>query len=260
MKRYFAVWLRETRNSFETFFSSRFGAILFLTGKILRFFFYLGFLLLLVTRTKVVAGYSIWEIFLFYLTFNFIDSATQMLFREVYQFRQKIVRGDFDLVLVKPVNALFRSLFGATDLLDFITLIPFTLFIIYVATRIPNITFWGAITYLMLVINAFTIAVSFHIIVLALAVLTTEVDHAIMIYRDIIGMGKIPVDIYDEPLRSFVTFVIPVGVMMTFPVKAFIGRLGIEGILSALSVSGIFLIISLSLWRYALRQYTSVSG
>lgn len=260
MSRYFRVWLLLSFASFQSFFVSRVGAFLFLVGKILRFVFFALFLIFLVSRTKVLAGYDLWQVMLFYLTFNFIDSITQMLFREVYRFRQQIVSGNFDLVLVKPVNSLFRSLFGWTDILDFITLIPFVIMIIFVMSKISEITSLGIIFYFILVGNALLIATSFHIIVLALAILTTEIDHAIMIYRDFTGMGKIPVSIYSEPLRSFITFVIPVGIMMSYPVESLLGKLNLNSITIAFAISLFIFSLSMMLWRYAIRCYTSASS
>ncbi|MBI4990875.1 ABC-2 family transporter protein [Candidatus Gottesmanbacteria bacterium] len=260
MLRYIKVWLILSINSFQTFFLSRFGAVIFLTGKIVRFILYLVFLVLLVSKTKILAGYNLWQVILFYLTFNFIDSITQMLFREVYRFRQYILSGNFDLLLVKPVNSLFRILFGGTDFLDFITLLPFIIFIIIVIAQLPQISLLGLLFYLLLLINAITIAMSFHILVMALAILTLEIDHAIMIYRDFTGMGKLPVDIYGEPLRSFVTFVIPVGIMMTFPVKSLVGLLSFDAVIMAFVFGIILFIVSLTVWNYSLRQYTSASS
>jgi ABC-2 type transport system permease protein len=260
MTRYIKVWIILSVSSFQSFFVSRFGAVLFLIGKIMRFAFYLGFLALLAGKTRLLSGYSLWEILFFYLTFNLIDAATQMLFRDVYRFRQLILNGNFDLILVKPVNALFRSLFGGPDFLDFITLFPFFIALVYTAYRIPTITTAGILAYLILMGNSFLIAVSFHVFVLALAILTTEIDHTIMIYRDFTGMGKIPIDIYGEPLRSFVTFVVPVGVMMTFPVKALLGLLSIPGIIIALIIGLSFFSASILFWKYALARYTSASS
>lgn len=260
MLRYIKVWLILSINSFQTFFLSRFGAVIFLTGKIVRFILYLIFLVLLVSKTKILAGYNLWQVILFYLTFNFIDSITQMLFREVYRFRQYIVSGSFDLLLVKPVNSLFRILFGGTDFLDFVTLFPFIIFIVIVIAQLPQISLLGLLFYLLLLVNAMIIAMSFHILVMALAILTLEIDHAIMIYRDFTGMGKLPVDIYGEPLRSFVTFVIPVGIMMTFPVKSLVGLLSFNAVIMAFAFGIILFIVSLTVWNYSLSQYTSASS
>lgn len=246
--------------SIQMFFVSRLGALLFLVGKLMRFVFFYLFLFLLFKKTGVLAGYDFNQVLLFYFTFNLIDSATQMLFREVYRFRYYIVSGNFDMILVKPVNALFRSLFGWTDILDFITLGPFIIIIAYVLLKIPGITILNIIVYIFLILNSLLIAAAFHILVLSLAVITTEIDHAIMIYRDVVGMGKIPVDIYTEPLRSFITFVIPVGIMMSFPVKALLGLLSPLLIMITFSASLILLFISMKFWKYALSKYTSASS
>ena len=96
--------------------------------------------------------------------------------------------------------------------------------------------------------------------VLSLAILTTEIDHAIMIYRDFTGMGKIPVGIYSEPLRSFITFIIPVGIMMSFPVEKLLGRLTVESMVWAFAISLFLFSGSILFWRYSIRCYTSASN
>lgn len=260
MRKYLKVWWLLAKGSIAMFFVSRFGAVLFLAGKIIRFLFFLAFLLILFTKTNALAGYNLFQVLLFYFTFNLLDSATQMLFREVYRFRSYIVSGNFDMMLVKPVNVLFRSLFGWTDILDLITLGPMIVIIAYTLTRISGVTIAGIAVYILLIINSLVIAASFHIFVLALAVITTEIDHAIMIYRDVIGMGKVPIDIYKEPLRSLITYVIPVGIMMSFPVKSILGLLSPALIIVTVIISLSLLILSIRFWNFALKKYTSASS
>lgn len=260
MKKIFRIWIGLTTASFQSLFVSKLGALLFLFGKLLRFFFFLSFLILLSSKTKALAGYSMWQVLLFYMTFNFIDSAVQMFFRDVYRFRQLVLTGNFDFVLLKPISPLFRILFGGADLLDLITLFPFILFIIFISFQIPGISIFGFGMYILLIVNAFIIATAFHIFVVSLAVITTEIDHAIMMYRDFTGMGKFPIHIYAQPLQSLVTFIIPVGIMMTYPVDALLGILSIKGIIIAMMFGGVLLFLSLSVWKYSVRRYTSASS
>lgn len=260
MKKYLKIWLLLSKNSFETFAHYRLGALVFFLGKIARFLFFLLFLVFLTAKVEVLSGYNVWQVLLIYMTFNFIDASTQMLFREVYRFKQHIITGNFDMLLVKPVNVLFRLLLGGTDLLDFITLLPFILILAFIITKIPDVSFIGILFYIILIINSLIIAASFHIFVMALAVLTSEVDNAVMIYRDITGMGKLPVDIYKEPLRSFITFVVPVGVMMTIPVKVISGLVSLSIILVSLSIGVLLFLLSLKTWDGAIKKYTSASS
>jgi ABC-type uncharacterized transport system permease subunit len=57
-----------------------------------------------------------------------------------------------------------------------------------------------------------------------------------------------------------ITFVAPIGLMMAFPAKAFFGLLSGPLILVPFTFSAIMMILSLRLWRLALRQYSSASS
>lgn len=260
MRRYLRLWYRLTINSVQRQLYSRFGAILFLLGKVLRFVFFLGFLVLLVGKTRVLSGYTVWQVVFFFLTYNFLDTLAQLLYRDVYRFRQKVVSGDLDLDLAKPTSVLFRSLTGGTDLLDFFMLVPYLGGIMFVATKLEEINVSNILTYMVLLGSGFLIATAFHIGVLALGVITTEIDHAIMIYRDLTQMGRVPVDIYNEVLRGIITFIIPVGIMMTWPAKALMGLLSLQGVLIAILFATIFFWLSLQLWKYSLTKYSSASS
>lgn len=263
IKYYIRIWKRLTLSSFQTSFTSQIGAIIFTIGKIIRFIFFLLLVLLIVTKTKALAGYNLNQSLIFYLTFNVIDSLTQLLFRDVYRFREKIVSGDFDLTLSKPSSPLFRILLGGTDPLDLIAIIPYLILLIIFITFFATESFFSPlflIYYFILIINSLIIAASFHIFVLSLGILTTEIDHSIMIYRDLTSMGRFPIDIYKEPLRGFITFIIPVGMMMTFPPKALFGLLSPAIIVLSGAIGMSFLFLSLKLWRFSLSQYSSASS
>jgi ABC-2 type transport system permease protein len=244
----------------QTAFISRMSALFFIIGKLLRFSFFLFFLFILITKTKSLAGYSSWQVVFFYLNFTLIDTVTQLLLREVYKFRPLIISGNFDYDLIKPFSPLFRSLFGGTDPLDIPLLLISVIGIFIGIHHIGYISLWGYISYILLLLNALVLAISFHIAVLGLGVLTTEVDNAIMLYRDLSQMGRVPVDIYKEPLRGIVTFIIPVGIIMTIPVKALIGLTSFPVILIAFFLSGVFLFLSMKLWYTSLEHYTSASS
>lgn len=241
-------------------FISRFGAIVFMLGKLIRFFSFLLFILLIITQTQAIAGYSFWQIILFFATYNFIDTAAQFFLREVYRFRTYVVRGFFDYILVKPVSPLFRSLFGGSDILDLSILVLSFLFIIFSAAKIDITSLGNILLYIFLIINALLIALALHILVLASGVVTTEVDNAIMLYRDLTSMGRLPVDIYQEPIRGIITFAIPVGIMMTFPAKALMGLLSIDFITISFLIGAILFVISVTLWKVSLKYYSSASS
>lgn len=260
MKKYLRVWWTFAINSMQTQLMVRWALTLFLFGKVFRFAIFTVFILVLLGKTQVLGGYTLNQTLFFYLSFNLIDILAQLLFREVYRFRSAVVNGTFDFYLIKPYNALFRSLTSGPDLLDFITLIPLLGAIIYFMGALQIGSILNILIYTLLILAGFLIATSFHILVLSLAIITTEIDHAILLYRDITNMGRFPVDIYKEPLRGIITFAVPVGVMMTFPVKALIGLLSPLLIIYALVFSMAFFYISILIWQHALKYYSSASS
>jgi len=256
---YFKVWLKMSKNAFSMMLTHRAALYIFLFGKILRFGFFIAFLYFMLKGTQTLAGYTSNQVVFFFLSFNLVDVLAQFLFREVYRFRPLVVSGDLDLVLAKPLSALFRVLMGGADIIDLITIPPLIFAIYYVAGSLGP-TFFQGLLYIVLILNGLLIATAFHIAVLSLGIITLEIDHTIMIYRDITNLGRFPVDIYRQPLRGVLTYLIPVGIMMTLPAKALMGLvspLGV-GISLGLAAAGIFL--SLRFWNLALRQYTSASS
>jgi ABC-2 type transport system permease protein len=259
MKKYLKIWWIMSKNSFVMVLSQGLSLSVFLIGKILRFIFFFLFLFFILKGANTLAGYSGTQVIFFFLTFSIVDVTSQFLFREVYRFRPMIVNGDFDFVLAKPLNALFRVLLGGADVIDLITIPPLIIATIYFGSLLRP-SFLEIILYLALLMNGFLIAAAFHIVVLSLAIITMEIDHMVMIYRDITSLGRLPVDIYKQPLQMFLTYLIPVGVMITVPAKAMMGVVAPLGVVAAFIVGILSIFISLKFWNYALTKYTSASS
>lgn len=254
------IWFLYSKNSFLRVLTNRIFFLMFLFGKSVRIFLFLGFLFFLLEGTKGLAGYSKEQVIFFYLSYNLIDSASQLFFREVYRFRELVISGNLDLVLVKPVNPLLRVLLGETDLLDAIILVLIICSVLFFGINYISLNPFDWLIYVLLLANAFLISAAFHIIILGIGVLTTSIDHLVMVYRDLSSMLRIPVDIYGEPLRGLLTFVIPLGIMFTFPPKALMGLLSPGMILLSLIISVLVFIVSLKFWKLSLKQYSGAGS
>ncbi len=248
-----------SKNAFMMVFSQRLAFLIFLIGKVLRFGFFLAFLFFLLNGAKSLAGYNTNQALFFFLTFNVVDVLGQFLFREVYRFRPLVVSGDFDLILTKPMSALFRVLMGGPDVIDFVT-IPPLIYATYFVGKLIGPTSQEIILYILLILNGLLIAAAFHIAVLAFGIITLEVDHTIMIYRDVVNLGRFPIDIYKQPLQGILTYLIPVGLMVTLPAKALMGLVSFQGVVLSFFFGALAVFISLRFWNYALTKYTSASS
>lgn len=261
IKTYTKVWSLFAKNALQETFINRASNFLFFLGKTIRVGMSLLFLYLIKQNIQTFAGYTSDQLVVFFLTYQIIDIIVQTMYRGVYIFSNLVRSGEFDFLLTKPINPLFRALTGKPDINDFIFLFPNLLLAGYVLSTLDVVvSFWGTFWYLILIINAFLIATALHILVLVIGILTTEVDGIIWIYRDLSYMGRFPVSIYIEPLRFTLFFLIPIGMMTTVPTEVFLGIQPSQSIFWALTVGFGSLFVSLKAWDWALKQYASTGS
>ncbi len=259
IKYYLRIWWLLNVKNIVPILSHNLTFIVFLIGKIIRFVFFGAFIYFLLSGTKTLSGYDLNQVVFFYLTFFLIDTIAGYLFREVYRFRPQLINGSFDMNLLKPMNPLFRVLLGGADAIDLITLIPLIYLVFYYGALLSpspiNIAY-----YVLLVINGIVIATAFYISVLAMGIITMEIDHVVMIFRDLESLARFPVDIYKQPLQGILTYLLPIGVMITIPAKALMGLINLQGIIISFSVGILAIFLSLRFWKFALTKYTGASS
>lgn len=257
IKKYLKIWLNTTNLTLQTIISTRGASLVYIFGKFLRFFLFIAVLLIVLGRKENIAGYTFSDMILVFLVFNLFDLLGQFFFRGIYWFRRDIVSGDFDFTLLKPASPIFLVLTKWTDFVD----LPLLLVVIYwLATKVSFFPIENIVQFSFLFCTGFLLILSVHILVGCLGVITTEVDHAILIYRDLSSMARVPVDIYTPFLRGLLIYILPIGVIFTFPAKALIGLLSWQSVVWALSISFIFLFASLKLWQFCLTKYSSASS
>jgi ABC-2 type transport system permease protein len=257
LKKYFNLWWRTTILSLQSKLVRRGSSLIFISGKFIRFGFYIFSLMVILTKTQTIAGFDFRQMVNFFLVFNLFDLLGQLFFRGIYWFRGKIVSGMFDLALVKPASPLFLSLLTDTDLLD----LPLLLMVITLLIRQNlSLPLLNVFLFLLLSMAAFLIIVALHIFIAGLGLITTEVDNTIWIFRELTLLARVPIDIYMGSVRAFLTFVLPVALIFTFPAKALMGLLSWQWLIYSLIFAFFFLIFALKFWRFALTKYSSASS
>jgi ABC-2 type transport system permease protein len=77
--------------------------------------------------------------------------------------------------------------------------------------------------------------------------------------------AEYPLDIYSRYFRDFLIFVVPIGCVSYFPVERLLGhadRMGAPNWMLFVSpiVGFVFLAVSLGVWRFGVRHYTSTGS
>lgn len=258
---YWIVWSKIAQYGIAFTFINRGTITLLLAGKAVRFGMLLFFLLLIEKNIPNFAGYTTDQVLIFFLTYQFLDTVTQIFYRGVYRFSWQVRSGELDFYLSKPISPLFRILTGEPDILDMIFLVPTTILSIWIAMHLHlTFTLGAFLLYAVLVVNGFLIATGIHILVICLGILTTEVDNAIMLYRDINTLARFPVNIYKEPFRTLLFFIVPVGFMNTIPAQVLLHLQPSYAVPIAFAAGIGFFALSLGIWKISLKKYTSAGG
>ncbi|MCL5965761.1 MAG: ABC-2 family transporter protein [Deltaproteobacteria bacterium] len=261
MARYLRIWKQLTRCAFLAYGSNAIDAATYFLGKLVRFGFFLLLIHSLFDHTDNLGGYDRHEAILFFLTFNLTDVLAQAFLRGIYQLQGDIRLGKFDYVISKPVDPLFYSLARLTDILDIIFLVPIVLLIVVTVYQLKAaLTVAAVAVYLLLVLLGMAIVLSLHIVSGALTVWTMETENLIWLYRESMTIGRFPPEIYSDVIRFIYTYIMPVIIIIAFPVKGMLGRLAAGDILLAFAAAMIFLAGSVVLWRASLKRYSSASS
>jgi ABC-2 type transport system permease protein len=260
IRRHARLWLITASMSMQAQMTYRLGSLGFLIGKAIRMLFFFAFVAAVFDHVQTVAGYTLMQTALFFLTFNIVDMTAQIFFRGVYNARRIVNEGDFDFFLIQPCSPLLRMVCSSVDVLDVVTLVPVLVMTVLVFQRLPPLGWGRVLAYAALTANAVALVFAIHVAVAALTVRTQELENAIWIYRDVMFMGRFPVDVYASPVRWALTFGVPIAVMTTFPAKAFLGLLTPAWTAYAFALTAAALGGSLAFWRASVARYTSSSS
>ena len=257
----FRVWRRIASLSLQDHTLTLWSAGSFLIGKVVKFVLFFIFLYSVLLEAGSLAGYTREQIIVFFLVFNIVDISSQSIFRGVYDFKGEIISGNFDYQLLKPLPSFFRPLFGKADIADMLTLIPLWITFLYFVLKngiVENPAYY--FIFGLAILQSMIVAFAFHLFVSGIGVISTEVDHIIWVYRDLIGMGRFPTDIYSKFIQFGLTFFVPVIVLITIPAKGLMGILTIPTMMICFTITVVFLISSIWFWKKSLGFYTSASS
>ena len=219
----------------------------------------------LFARFRQIEGWRFPEVVLFYGVVSVAFAIADGLTRGFDIFGPQFVRtGDFDRLLVRPRSTVLQLLgyeFRATR----IGRLAQGMVAWGVGMSLANVDWAWSTWPTLLFAVAGGVALFSGILVLqaTLAFWTVEsLEIANTLTYGGIEAAQYPLDIYTRWFRNFLTFVVPLGCVVYFPVAAVLGRADRTGVtewvLPLTPVFGfVFLAVALRVWRFGVRRYTS---
>jgi ABC-2 type transport system permease protein len=174
---------------------------------------------------------------------------------------EHIRKGTLDLVLVKPVDAqllVSLSRLEPWHLLDVATAAAMVGWALHQLHRTPTPT--EAAAALGLTLASLAVLYSLSILVVAAAFWVVRLDNLSYLFLSVFDAGRWPVTVFRGVFRFVFTFVIPLGLMTTYPALALLGRLHAPTALLALAGAALFGVVSRLVWVRAIGRYRSASS
>ncbi len=174
---------------------------------------------------------------------------------------ERIRTGTLDFVLIKPADAQFlvsTSKFAPWKMVDVAAGITMVVVAFRQLGRVPELHHVGLAVLLLLC--AVLVMYSLWILVVSAAFWVVRMDNLAFLLDSIFDAARWPLDVFRGVWRILFTFVIPLALMTTYPAMAILGTLDRRTALFALGGALLFAAVSRTLWRAAIRSYTSASS
>ena len=222
----------------------------------------LGSVILIFGQVDSLAGWRKEEVMILAVVGMLFHDIMEMFFMgNLQRFSHFIRHGEFDFILLKPVNSRFMASFRYAEFQNVfrIVIMVFVLSSLLQGAGIsPTIYEWAGFF-------AFFLAGLIVFYNIFFTVITTNfwlinVFNFNDIFDRFLSAGRYPVDVFKGRLKSFFAYVIPLGLIATFATEIFLGRARLVSIALAL-----FMVVATSLfselfWRFALKHYQSASS
>lgn len=206
-----------------------------------------------------IGGWSYYEAMIVTGLFSFFGAFIEgVLEPNVTKLVEDIRLGNFDFILVKPVNVQIVGtlrVFSVKKFSGMVAGLGICFYAIYKMGYVPSLVDIALFTALF--VSGFIILYNLWVMLITTAFWFIQIDSIMEFIFSIFETGRFPVNVYPAPLRIFLTFVVPIAFITTFPSAAILGKVtpkyAIGGIVIAIATT----LCSKWLWKYALKQYSS---
>lgn len=216
----------------------------------------------LFNRFSSIEGFSYNEVLLCYSVVLISYAVAECLACGFKNFAAIIVKGGFDSIMIRPCSELFMVFTSSMEFSSFGKLLQAIMVLIY-ALMAGNVE-WNPqriMVYILMIAGGILLFTGLYIIYAALCFFTIEGLEFINIFTD--GgkeFGKYPMKVYGGTILKVFTILVPLACVQYYPLLYVLGRS--SNIVLALSplYTIVFLIFSIILWKYGVRNYKSTGS
>ncbi len=203
--------------------------------------------------------YNVYELLLGFSVVWAGFSISEMIFRGFDQFSKLIIKGNFDILLIRPRN-IFLQVFGSDICYEKFSRVVVAL-IIYVYSSfkvISNFSIDKVLLLILMLLGCVIIFLSIFILGASFCFITIQGLEFINIFTD--GsrqLSQYPMGIYKKIVRVIFTYIIPITLVNYYPIKYLTNEVNNYFYLVLPLLSIIFLLFSIFIFNLGIKKYSS---
>ncbi len=217
--------------------------------------------ILFTVRSKI-GDWNYNEVLMVIGLYTLFTGLIEALFRpNVTNIIEQVRDGTFDFVLIKPVNAQFYASLRSIVVWRLFDMAAGVAIIIYALNQLGIVPTLGQVaTFVAMTVLAAVMVYSLWLMMVTLAFWFTKVDNMAELFGAFYEAGRFPITVYQGWLRGFLTFIIPIAFITTFPAAMLINRASEVDLGWAALIAVALFVLSSRFWNFALRSYSSASS
>lgn len=172
----------------------------------------------------------------------------------------KVLNGDFDHILLKPISPIWLASFGDFSIFNWISsLAGIVLIAYYFLVDYSTVTWQGIVMGLIGIILGFIFWYAVYLFFAGFA-LSNPRNGFMAVAKELLAVTKYPTDIFGSSLQIIFYTIIPIAFVSTVPANIIRGRESVYILVLGGVLCFLFLRLSIWNWYQNLKKYTSAGG
>lgn len=262
MIRYFSIFRAFLKTSFVADLEFRANISVKVLTDVLWYIAQLSTFEVLFVHTNSLGGWQVEHMRVFMSMLFVVDALYMFFFAEnLDQLSVKIVKGELDVLLTKPIDAQFMASFYRINTAYFINLLIVFTALGWALSQLPGGIPWARLPLLLMVIPSGLAVVYFSRLIFAASAMFFGGNSSIMmVWFQLYRLGTRPDAIYPRWMRFLVMSVLPMAFVASIPTRLLIEEWSPWLAVSSLTVGLLMIWLSRKYWFFAMRHYASASS
>lgn len=214
------------------------------------------------SNTDALAGWSPGQLIALLGVFRLVNTLMgALIWPNTERFNAAMRDGTLDYTLLQPAPSLFLVTFTRIIVWRiWDTALGAALIVIGIGMSGDSARTGDILAFLLLFASGTAIIYSLWVVMLAITFLFVKLDNNVTVLQALLDTGRYPSAVYPVWLRVIVTFVIPVALATSVPVRALRGELAWPQILAFLAVGAGAVLVAIRAWKAGVRRYAGASS